>query len=533
MDATQDAVGSADASASAEVRVVVGGMLAVPPGAPPAFLRALANRYRVPNPLFVDAETYGRSTADLDEYLSFHAYGRDGSLRAPRGDTEQILRLAHAHGVRLTAEDETTIGEPLDMTEHVTLSQAQERAVAAAVRRRYGVIEAPAGSGKTVMGLTLVGRRRQRALWIVHTRELALQAIRSAEMVLGLTRASGAVGLVGGGESTIGTHLTVALVQTLATGIPPELLTVGHVILDEAHHAPATQTVEVLRQLPARYLLGLTATPYRRDGLDAVIGFYLGPVVATIDKADLADRLVTPRIVKRDTGLRVKGDSFTELVGQLVDDPERNILIVGDVVQAVAAGRRCLVLSDRVGHVERLTELLTTADVDAAALHGRLGKRKRGEVAQALAAGELTAVVATGSLVGEGFDCPRLDALFLATPVSYVGRVVQYIGRVSRTAPCKLDAVVTDYCDDHPMLWASYRNRKGVYVAQGCAISLSPASTTAQRRSAEAAALTGAMETKRAVAQRASGSLRERGKSSNERGAAAPSPTPLRCPVPR
>ncbi len=465
-------------AAPIEVRVVVGGMLAVPSDAPPAFLRALSRRYTLDNPLYLDAEKYDRSTADLDEYLYFHSYGRDGALLAPRGDTEQVLRLARAHGVTLTAEDETAVAEPLDMAEHVTLSEAQERAVAAAVRRRYGVIEAPAGSGKTVMGLTLVGRRRQRALWIVHTRELALQAIRSAEMVLGLTRESGAVGLVGGGECTIGTHLTVALVQTLATGIPPELLTVPHVVVDECHHAPAEQMVTVLRQLPARYLLGLSATPYRRDGLDAVIGWHLGPVVARIDKANLADRLVTPRIVKRDTGLRLDGDSFVELVGQLVDDPDRNALIVADVVEAVGAGRRCLVLSDRVAHVERLAELLKDAGVAAAALHGQLGKRMRGTVVEAMNAGDLAAVVATGSLVGEGFDVPRTDWLALATPVSYSGRITQYIGRVSRTAAGKTDAVVYDYCDDHPMLWASYRNRKGVYVAQGCAISFAPASPT-------------------------------------------------------
>ncbi len=482
MKATQDAMGTADAASAAEVRVVVGGMLAVPSSAPPTFLRALSRRYTVPNPLFVDAEKYDRSTTDLDEYLSFHAYGRDGSLLAPRGDTEQILRLACAHGVSLTAQDETTIGDPLDMAERVTLSEAQEHAVAAVVRRRYGVIEAPAGAGKTVMGLTLVGRRQQRALWITHTVELALQAIRSAEMVLGLTRESGAVGLVGNGECQVGTHLTVALVQTLAQGIPPALLTVGHVVVDEAHHCPAEQMVAVLRQLPARYLLGLTATPYRRDKLDAVIGWYLGPVVARIDKADLVDRLIAPTIIKRETGCVVAGDSFTELVTDLIHDPRRNRMIVADVAQAVREGRRCLVLSDRVDHVERLTEMLTDAGVSAAALHGQLGKRTRGEVVEGLGAGTVQAVVATGSLIGEGFDCPRLDALFLATPVSYVGRVTQYIGRVSRTAPGKTDALVVDYCDDNRMLWASWGKRGRLYRSADLPITPSPAASVAPQR---------------------------------------------------
>jgi len=179
-------------------------------------------------------------------------------------------------------------------------------------------------------------------------------------------------------------------------------LNVAHVVLDEAHHAPAEQVAAVIAQFPARYLLGLSATPYRRDGLDAVIGFHVGPVVARIDKADLADRLIAPRIIKRDTGLRPAGDSFTELVSELVVWPERNALIVDDVAQAVACGRRCLVLSERVGHVKEVTRLLQKRGIAAAALYGTLGKRKRGEVVEALGAGELRAVVATVSLVPLG-----------------------------------------------------------------------------------------------------------------------------------
>ena len=198
----------------------------------------------------------------------------------------------------------------------------------------------------------------------------------------------------------------------------------------------------------------------------------------------MQDRLITPTVVKRDTGLRLFGDAFTGLVGDIVADPARNRLIVADVVQAVAAGRRCLVLSDRVGHVEQLAAMLDAAGVASAALHGQMGKRKRGEVVEGLAAGTLQAVVATISLISEGFDEPSLDALFLATPVSYSGRVVQALGRVSRTAPGKTDAIVVDYCDDHAMLWASYRNRKGVYGAQGCAISWSPAVSTPSTRRA-------------------------------------------------
>ncbi len=238
------------------VPLTIGAMLAIPADAPAALRATLTRRYTVDNPVYLDAVAHDRRTTDLDEKLHFYDSARDGSLLLPRGDTGEILRLARAHGLTGAYDDQTAVSDPLDFTERVTLSPWQEEAVRAALKRRHGVIEAPPGAGKTVMGLVLIARRRQRALWIVHTRELALQAIARAEMVLGLTRASGAVGLYGGGYAEIGTHLTVALVQTLATGIPAALLTVGHVVLDEAHHCPAAQTAAVLRRLPARYLLG-------------------------------------------------------------------------------------------------------------------------------------------------------------------------------------------------------------------------------------------------------------------------------------
>jgi len=210
----------------------------------------------------------------------------------------------------------------------------------------------------------------------------------------------------------------------------------------------------------------LGTNSHRRDGLDQVISFYLGPVVAQMDERALTDRLIKPRVVKRETGLTVRGDSFTELVSRLTTDSHRNALIVKDVASAVAKGRRCLVLSDRVEHVEELTTLLQAQGLTAAALHGKQGKRARAQVVATAGQGDLDVVVATCSLVGEGFDCPRLDALFLATPVSYAGRVVQYLGRVSRTAPGKSDALVYDYTDGHPMLWASWRKRSDVYRDQ-------------------------------------------------------------------
>jgi len=457
-------VQTARVSGRAPIALTMGAAVTISADAAADVRQALGEALTLPNPLYGAAEANGRSTRDLEPWLRYYAVCHDGTIDVPRGAAEMVHRVCLAHDLAPAWRDETHLAAPVAFDERVTLSPVQERAVAETLRRRVGVLEAPAGSGKTIMAMALIARRRQPTLIIVHTRELAHQAIARAVAVLGLAEEE--IGLVGDGQCRVGERLTVALVQTLARGIPPALLDVGHVVVDEAHHCPALQMATVIRQFDARFLLGLTATPYRRDKLDAVIGFYLGPTAARIAAADLVDRLVTPRIIKRDTGLRPRGDSFGELVSELVADSERNALIVRDVVDAVGRGRRCLVLSDRVDHVETLTGLLQAEGVRAAALHGSVGKKTRGQVVEDLAAAALDVAVATGSLVGEGFDCPRLDALFLATPVSYSGRVTQYLGRVSRTAPGKLDALVYDYCDDHRMLWSTYRNRAAVYREQ-------------------------------------------------------------------
>jgi len=460
-------------TSSAPVVLTIGRQVVIEPGYPAELRRAVRDRFTLANPAYQEALRFDRDTRDLPAHLRYDDVRPDGALIVPRGALELVYRDVRALGLEPRWTDETHVADPVAFDERVRLSPAQERAVGQVLARRMGVLESPAGSGKTIMAMALIARRRQPALIIVHTRELAQQAIARAVAVLGLD--AGEIGLVGDGQCTIGARLTVALVQTLARGIPPALLDVGMVAVDECHHIAAEQMAEVVSQFPARYVTGLTATPFRRDGLDAVLEFYLGPIVARIDKEDLADRLITPRIIKRDTSLHPMGDSFAEIVSDLVAMRARNALIVEDVARAVADGRRCLVLSERVGHVQELTRLLQERGIAAAALYGSLGKKARGQVVADIGAGVIDVAVATGSLVGEGFDCPRLDALFLATPVSYHGRVVQYLGRVSRTAPGKRSAIVTDYCDDNRMLWSTWRNRRLVYEAQGCAIATPPA----------------------------------------------------------
>jgi superfamily II DNA or RNA helicase len=431
--------------------------------------RLLCHGLSVPNPKFVDAEKFGRWTGGIEPTLQYGHRTPGGEVLVPRGAMPDVVRLCAEHELSLTVRDKTVTAAHVDFTLKATLYPQQHAAVGQATRSTKGMIVAPPGAGKTVMALALVAMRRQPALWIVHTNALAEQTRERAMQFLDLDPSE--IGMVGGGKTTIGKRLTIGMLQTLSRRIPDELLEgIGHVIVDECHHVPAPTAAAVISQFPARYLLGLSATPYRRDGLDGVIRLHLGPVLASLAGADMGDRLVAPEIVKRDTGIKVRGDNFTNLVTQLVQNRQRTSLITNDIAYAVGRGRSPLVLTDRVDHAECLAAELKSKGLRAGLLHGGMKKLERDDVMQRLEAGRLQILVATSQLLGEGFDRPCFDILFLTTPISWRGRVTQYVGRVCRTAPGKDDALVLDYCDDHFMLWGAWRARWAAYDEAGYAI---------------------------------------------------------------
>jgi superfamily II DNA or RNA helicase len=422
----------------------------------------------IPNPKRAEAERFGRWVGNIPRELTYYRWLDSDDLLIPRGAAQELRRIAEEPGLRLAYTLDTTQPASVDFDSSIVLTEPQETAVEKVLRRRMGQLVAPAGAGKTVMGLEVVGRRRQPTLWLTHTKELAHQTRERAVAMLGLEPAD--IGMVGDGKKTIGERLTIAMVQTLAKGLPAGLRErIGHVVVDECHHVPAAQMAAVVSQIPAHYVLGLSATPYRRDKLDRVIGFYLGPVAATIEKRYLPERLITPSVRKVETGVEVDGDSFTELVTQLVSHAGRNRLITGQVAAAAEGGRRPLVLTERVEHAELLAGMLADGGCAVAVLHGGRTRTERAEIRSQVERGDVSAIVATGQLIGEGFDSPPLDTLFIATPLSYRGRLIQYLGRISRTAPEKRDAIVVDYCDDSPMLWASWAKRRDVYDGLDCA----------------------------------------------------------------
>ncbi|MFC6705621.1 DEAD/DEAH box helicase [Flexivirga alba] len=293
-------------------------------------------------------------------------------------------------------------------------------------------------------------------------------------------------GQLGGGRSKLTGTIDVATLQTLSrrSGLDEMLRAYGLVIVDECHHVPAAAFESAVRSIPARYWLGLTATPYRRDGLDDLIGFQLGPVRHRVEHADpdtlpgVASDRPRPELIIHPTHFRFEEDIDVSVPGAiasvhraLAEDERRNEQIVADVLDAHAQGRHCLVLTQRTAHVDLLAEILHTRGAQPVVLKGGIGARRRAAEIERLVPteeGPALLVVATGHFVGEGFDCPALDTLFLAGPVSFRGRVVQYVGRIMRSHPGKTTAVVHDYHDvETPVLAAALAKRAPGYTSLG------------------------------------------------------------------
>lgn len=421
-------------------------------GAPPELRRALMERLEFPNPKWLENERMGRWNRGTPRVLTFYdKVGADG-LWIPRGCLRQVLLMCRRMEVGYRLDDRRRRLPPVDFRFRGELRAFQRTAVDAMLARDFGTLSAPTGSGKTVMALDMVARRRQPALVIVHTKDLAAQWVERIGAYLGIP--PGECGMIAGGRVRIGAGITVALVQSLYRCVDEVVPHIGFVVADECHRCPSRTFTEAVASFDARYMLGLSATPWRRDHLSRLIFWHLGDVHHEVDKAGLvaAGDVLPAEVIVRATRFRPYHDpvgEYSQMLSELTADTERNLLIAQDVADEAAAGAGiALVLSDRRAHCENLQTLLRLRfKIDAELMTGDMPIRARQAVVGRLNAGAARVVIATGQLIGEGFDCPGLSTLFLATPIRFSGRVLQYLGRVLRPAPGKRKARVFDYVD--------------------------------------------------------------------------------------
>jgi superfamily II DNA or RNA helicase len=429
------------------------------------------------NPEFYKKQSMRLSTALTPRVIAC-AEDLPQHVALPRGCVDELDELLRDLGIELHVVDELTSGAPLSVSFKGQLTPIQSEAARAMLAHDIGVFIAPPGIGKTVVGTYLVAARARSTLVLVHRQPLLDQWVAQVSMFLGVDARN--IGQIGAGKRRPNGQLDVAMLQSLVRkdSVDDILADYGHVIVDECHHLPAASFERVLSSAKARFITGLTATRLRRDGHHPITQMQLGPVRFTVDaKLQANARPFAHWLFARETAFRSQepaGDvGIQELYGALARDPERNEMILNDVIRALEEGRSPILLTERKDHLEFFAEKLRSFAKHVVVLHGGMGAKAQRAVQAQLAAippTEERLVLATGRYIGEGFDDARLDTLFLTLPVSWKGTLTQYAGRLHRLHPGKREVQIFDYVDRQvPMLLRMFEKRLRGYRAIGYA----------------------------------------------------------------
>ncbi len=414
----------------------------------------LIEKLEMVNPKWLENERMGRWNRGTPQKLRFYDKVGPAGLWIPRGYLRQLILLCRKYDIRYRLDDQRRSLAPVDFAFIGNLRPFQQDAVDRMLTRDFGTLSSATGSGKTIMALYMIAKRRQPTLIIVHTKDLANQWMMRIESFLGI--AANDIGFIGSGQKSIGSAITIALVQSLYKCVEEVAESFGFLIVDECHRCPSRIFTEAVTGFDSRYMLGLSATPWRRDKLSKLIFWHLGDVHYEVDKKHLvrSGDVLPAEVIVRKTNFKPYHDpvnEYSKMLAELTADTERNVLIAGDVAREISEHNGIsLVLSDRKAHCDNLRALLQLRfKIDAELLTGDLNPNERQAVIDRLNRKEGRVVIATGQLIGEGFDCRELSTLFLATPIRFSGRVLQYLGRVLRPAPNKKMARVFDYVDIH------------------------------------------------------------------------------------
>jgi superfamily II DNA or RNA helicase len=447
-------------------------------GLPPAMLNRLLRLAAFQNPEFYKAQAMRLPTYAKPRVI---ACGQDfpKHIAVPRGCLWDVLALLRAHHILPEVRDERFGGAPIEAEFHGQLRRIQEDAVRQISSHDEGILCAPTAFGKTAVAAWLIGKRKVNTLILVHRQQLLDQWQERLAMFLCLPATS--IGQIGGGKMHRTERIDVAVMQSLhqKDAVKDFVAEYGQVIVDECHHISAFTFEQVMKQVKAKYIVGLTATPTRKDGHHPIIYMQCGPVRFNLSAKAMAEtNPFEHKVIPRHTCFQMTPDlvdlTIQDVYRALSVDASRNEMIAGDIAYAIASGRSPLLLTGRTEHLQHFAARLRDAAKHVFVLKGGMGKKKRRETAEALAAvpdNESRLILATGSYIGEGFDDARLDTLFLAMPISWKGTLQQYAGRLHRLHDNKEVVQVYDYVDDRiPMLARMYERRLKGYSGIGYAI---------------------------------------------------------------
>jgi superfamily II DNA or RNA helicase len=398
------------------------------------------------NSEYIIKKKLGKNTFGTTSYFKM-LEEKDGFVLLPRGFIGKLLRFCNEQKITHTLVDERKKLSEVNFNFKASLFDYQQVAVNSTDKKDIGIIVAPPSSGKTIMGLRIVANKKQPTLIIVNRKQLFDQWIERIQSFLGI--AEQFIGKIQQGKQKIGTHITVAMIQSLATiDSANELFkSFGLIIIDECHNVPAKTFREVIQQFSTFYFYGLTATPIRKSNDEKLIFIHIGDVIHEVKSSNSPSKKLAVTI--RETDLFVPFDYKTDKIETLnqivVHDTERNKLIIDDVKTEANNGRKVLVLTERKTHIDVLYQYLKS-NYEVITISGEDSEAARKIKLKQIKDGHFQVLISTGQYFGEGADFDNLECLVLAYPFAFEGKLIQYIGRVQRA---ETTSIIYDYRDIH------------------------------------------------------------------------------------
>jgi superfamily II DNA or RNA helicase len=397
---------------------------------------------------FIIKKKLGKNTWGTDRYFKL-IEETPNEIIIPRGAAGKLLRFCKENKIEYDFIDARVKKENVLFNSSIQLREQQLAVKEAATKKDFGVIVAPPGSGKTIIGLSIIAEKQQPALIIVHRKQLAIQWIERIESFLGIPKKD--IGIIGQGKNTIGKQITIAMIQSLDKLLKSAEAnkyenSFGVIIIDECHHVPADTFRNTIAKIHSFYLYGLTSTPFRKYNDGKLIFSYLGEIIAEI-KPLITETSGGAKIIIRDTALSIpynsKTDKFETLSKILVHDSARNKLILDDVIAELIKGKKIVIVTERKDHIETLNQYLKQK-YETVTLSGEDSESNKTAKWKMLNDGNFQALITTGQYFGEGSDIQNIECLFLVYPFSFEGKLIQYIGRVQRS---EITPTIYDYRD--------------------------------------------------------------------------------------
>lgn len=440
-------------------------------GIPSELILKLTKLASFSNPAYYKAKAQRLSLNNIPRNIK--GFEDDGEyLIFPRGCLSEIESLLIDESIEFSLVNHSNSGKAINVEFKGKLLSTQEEAVNTLFSSDNGILSATTGFGKTVVAAALIAKRKVNTLVIVHRKQLMVQWRERLEAFLDMEEKS--IGQIGGGKRSPKGKVDIATIQSLNSGgeVKDIVKQYGQVIVDECHHISAFSFESVLKEVEAKYVHGLTATPTRKDGLHPLMTMQCGPIRYKVSAKEQAKvRPFRHVLIPRFTEFKSKDENIHDLYTALVEDKKRNEMIFNDVLLELGKGSTPIILTERREHVLELQSMFTGFAKNIVILMGNLTKQEEESALKELSTlpeEEELLIIATGKYIGEGFDFARLDTMFLTFPFSWKGTLQQYIGRLHRLDENKHEVRVYDYVDSHcEMLQKMYEKRKKEYKALG------------------------------------------------------------------